>query len=67
MFASSGPTCPQQNMAATFARMQAERQREAADERARGNEAAQRVRAQADRTAVEISFGRRARGRDHPR
>ena len=34
--------------------MQAEREREAADERARGNEAAQRVRAQADRTAIEI-------------
>jgi modulator of FtsH protease HflC len=45
---------PQQNLAATFARMQAEREREAADERARGREAAQRVRAQADRTAVEI-------------
>jgi membrane protease subunit HflC len=45
---------PEQNLAATFDRMQAERQREAADERARGNEAAQRVRAQADRTAVEI-------------
>ena len=45
---------PQQNLAATFARMQAEREREAADERARGNEAAQRVRAQADRTKVEL-------------
>ncbi len=45
---------PEQNLAATFARMQAEREREAADERARGNEAAQRVRAQADRTAIEI-------------
>jgi membrane protease subunit HflC len=45
---------PEQNLSATFDRMQAERQREAADERARGNEAAQRVRAQADRTAVEI-------------
>ena len=45
---------PQQNLAATFARMQAERQREAADERARGREAAQRVRAQADRTKVEL-------------
>ncbi|WP_290745532.1 protease modulator HflC [Amaricoccus sp.] len=45
---------PEQNLEATFQRMQAERQREAADERARGNEAAQRVRAQADRTAVEI-------------
>lgn len=45
---------PEQNLAATFQRMQAEREREAADERARGQEAAQRVRAQADRTAVEI-------------
>ena len=34
--------------------MQAERQREAADERARGQEAAQIVRATADRQAVEI-------------
>jgi membrane protease subunit HflC len=45
---------PEQNLAATFDRMKAEREREAADERARGQEAAQRVRAQADRTAVEI-------------
>lgn len=45
---------PGQNLDATFARMRAEREREAADERARGNEAAQRVRAQADRTQVEI-------------
>lgn len=45
---------PEQNLAATFQRMQAEREREAADERARGNEAAQRVRAQADRTAIEL-------------
>ncbi len=45
---------PVQNLEATFQRMQAERQREAADERARGREAAQRVRAQADRTAVEL-------------
>ncbi len=45
---------PEQNLEATFQRMQAEREREAADERARGQEAAQRVRAQADRTAVEI-------------
>ena len=34
--------------------MRAEREREATDERARGNEAAQRVRAQADRTVVEL-------------
>jgi modulator of FtsH protease HflC len=45
---------PEQNLNATFERMKAEREREAADERARGNEAAQRVRAQADRTALEI-------------
>lgn len=45
---------PEQNLTATFERMKAEREREAADERARGNEAAQRVRAQADRTALEI-------------
>jgi len=45
---------PRQNLDATFARMRAEREREAADEIARGNEAAQRVRAQADRTQVEI-------------
>ena len=44
---------PTQNLEATFARMRAEREREAADERARGNEAAQRVRATADRTVVE--------------
>ncbi|SPF81060.1 protease modulator HflC [Pseudoprimorskyibacter insulae] len=45
---------PRENLDATFARMRAEREREAADEIARGNEAAQRVRAQADRTQVEI-------------
>ncbi len=45
---------PQQNLEATFARMEAERQREATDERARGAEAAQRVRALADRTVVEL-------------
>lgn len=45
---------PQANLDATFARMRAEREREAADEIARGNEAAQRVRALADRTQVEI-------------
>ena len=44
---------PKQNLDATFERMRAEREREAADEIARGNEAAQRVRAQADRTVVE--------------
>lgn len=46
---------PTQNLEATFARMRAEREREAADEIARGEEAAQRVRAQADRTVVEIT------------
>jgi membrane protease subunit HflC len=45
---------PQANLAATFARMQAEREREAADERARGQEAAQRIRAEADRKALEL-------------
>ena len=44
---------PNQNLAATFRRMQAERERMAADERARGQEAAQIVRAEADRKAVE--------------
>lgn len=44
---------PQQNLEATFARMRAEREREATDEIARGNEAALRVRAAADRTVVE--------------
>ncbi len=46
---------PEQNLEATFARMRAERQREAADEIARGNEAAQRVRAAADREQVEVT------------
>ncbi|WP_270731289.1 protease modulator HflC [Shimia sp. Alg240-R146] len=45
---------PQANLEATFNRMRAEREREAADEIARGDEAAQRVRAQADRTVVEL-------------
>lgn len=45
---------PEQNLAATFDRMRAEREREATDERARGAEAAQRVQAQADRTVVEL-------------
>ena len=45
---------PAQNLDATFERMRAEREREAADERARGEEAALRVRAQADRTVVEL-------------
>ncbi len=46
---------PKQNLEATYARMQAERQREATDEVARGNEAAQKLRAEADRSAVEIT------------
>lgn len=46
---------PEQNLAATFERMRAEREREAADEIARGKEAAQRVRAQADRTVIETT------------
>lgn len=45
---------PTENLDATFNRMKAEREREAEDERARGREAAQRVRAQADRTMVEL-------------
>lgn len=45
---------PQTNLQQTFDRMSAEREREATDERARGREAAQRVRALADRTAVEL-------------
>jgi membrane protease subunit HflC len=45
---------PAENLDATFDRMRAERVREATDERARGNEAAQRIRAQADRTVVEL-------------
>ena len=45
---------PQANLEATFDRMKAEREREATDERARGMEAAQRIRAQADRTVVEL-------------
>lgn len=46
---------PQQNLQKTFERMRAEREREAADEIARGNEAAQRVRASADRLVVETT------------
>lgn len=52
---------PAQNLDATFARMRAEREREAADEIARGNEAAQRVRALADRIVTEtVSAAERA-------
>lgn len=46
---------PQQNLDATFARMKAEREREATDEIARGNEAAQTLRAEAERASVEIT------------
>jgi len=45
---------PEANLNSTFNRMQAERQREAADQRARGEEAAQRVRAEADRQSLEL-------------
>ncbi|MEL6124916.1 MAG: protease modulator HflC [Pseudomonadota bacterium] len=45
---------PQANLQATFNRMIAERGREAEDERARGREAATRVRSLAERTATEI-------------
>lgn len=45
---------PNENLEATYRRMIAEREREAADERARGKEAAQRVRAGADRQAIEL-------------
>ncbi|WP_136652490.1 protease modulator HflC [Paracoccus aeridis] len=51
---------PEQNLNATYARMRAEREREAADERARGGEAAQRIRATADRTVVELTSQARA-------
>jgi len=53
---------PQQNLAATYARMRAERQREAADEIARGNEAAQRIRAASDREVVEVTSRANADG-----
>lgn len=46
---------PEQNLQATYERMKAERQREATDEIARGNEAAQTIRANATRQAVEIT------------
>ncbi|MFT7108181.1 MAG: membrane protease subunit HflC [Yoonia sp.] len=45
---------PPENLNATYERMKAERDREGADERARGNEAAQRIRAGADRTVIEL-------------
>ncbi|TKW68129.1 MAG: protease modulator HflC [Paracoccus denitrificans] len=46
---------PVQNLTETYDRMRAEREREAADEIARGGEAARRVRAAADRTVVELT------------
>lgn len=45
---------PEANSQAVFQRMQTERQREAAEIRAQGNEAAQRTRARADRDATII-------------
>ena len=45
---------PRANLAATFDRMRAEREREATDERARGREAATRITANADRTVDEL-------------
>ncbi len=51
---------PQANLQATFERMSAERQQEAADERARGAEAARRITAAAEREAVQtVSNARR--------
>ncbi|WP_010138864.1 protease modulator HflC [Oceanicola sp. S124] len=52
---------PTENLDATFARMRAEREREAADQIARGNERAQEIRAEADRKRVEtVSEAQRA-------
>lgn len=45
---------PPANLQATFERMSAERKQEAADERARGAEAARRITAAAEREAVQI-------------
>ncbi len=46
---------PPQNLEATYQRMQTEREREAADFRARGEEAKQIKQAEADRRAVELT------------
>jgi len=46
---------PPQNLKATYERMQTEREREAADFRARGEEAKQIKQAEADRRAVELT------------
>ena len=45
---------PEENRPTTFERMNAERQREARDERARGDERAREVSAEAERQAVEL-------------
>jgi membrane protease subunit HflC len=54
---------PPENLAATFRRMVAEREREAEDERARGREAAQRIQAQADRTVTELVSDAQRKGK----
>ncbi|PRY94702.1 protease FtsH subunit HflC [Hasllibacter halocynthiae] len=46
---------PEQNLEATFARMRAEREREAANERATGAQLAEEIVAAAERTAVETT------------
>lgn len=46
---------PDQNLSATYDRMKAERQREAAQQIALGNQEAQTIRAKADRDALEIT------------
>ncbi len=58
---------PDQNLAATYARMRAEREREATDEIARGNEAAQRVRAERRPHGGRADVGCAPAGRGHPR
>ncbi len=52
---------PTENLEATFARMRAEREREAADQIARGNERAQEIRAGADRQRVVTESDARRR------
>lgn len=46
---------PDQNLASTYDRMKAERQKEAAQELALGNQEAQKIRATADRNALELT------------
>lgn len=53
---------PEANSQAVFQRMQTERQREAADIRAQGNEAAQRTRARAEREATIVVAEANSRG-----